>query len=197
MLFSHLRTLRHAPHHEFFEGGAWDTYSLTPAPSSAPPSGPQRLAESPQPRWSSFSGVQHRPRTGSYRERVEELEGLSVLASIPGLKLDRLPRYATTMSIPAPTITSRRGPSGSTDTPWNVSVISLTQPFCPRPRVPQLVRSCWSSSSSRSLCYYLSPPMTGSQLPSTTHFHFHQRGDRYGSDYRLHSPAVVDFPGRP
>jgi len=22
--------LRHAPHHEFFEGGAWDTYSLTP-----------------------------------------------------------------------------------------------------------------------------------------------------------------------
>ncbi|WP_304024341.1 hypothetical protein [Rothia mucilaginosa] len=29
MLFSHLRTLRHAPHHEFFEGGAWDTYSLT------------------------------------------------------------------------------------------------------------------------------------------------------------------------
>lgn len=51
-------------------------------------SGSQNLLN---PRWSSFSGVQHRPRTGSYRERVEELEGLSVLASIPGLKLDRLP----------------------------------------------------------------------------------------------------------
>ena len=47
------------------------------------------------PRWSSLSGIQHKYRPGehneSYRERIEELEGLSVLASVPGLKLDRLP----------------------------------------------------------------------------------------------------------
>lgn len=54
-----------------------------------------RTAQHLNRRWSSLSGDQLSPHEkehrSSYRERLEQLEGLSVLSTVPGIKLDRLP----------------------------------------------------------------------------------------------------------
>ena len=154
------------------------------------------------PRWSSLSGIQHKYRPGehneSYRERIEELEGLSVLASVPGLKLDRLPALRDRHEHSG----TRRQPKG----PLGFNRYTLE-------RFRDFIDATVLSSPSRTaigafllvIIFFtlaLFQRWAAGPLPPCL-LYLYQRGNRYGSDHRLHRRAVVnlrtghDFGGLP
>ena len=170
------------------------------APSSTPLSQPQRLAESSQPPLELPQRYSAKYRAGehheSYRERIEEFEGLGVLASVLVSNWTGCPRSATVTSTPVPAV-SRRVLGFNRYTlehfrdfiDANHSILALAYRAIGAFLLVivfftlALLLPISSNDGSRPL-----PPRL---------LYLYQRGDRYGSNHRLHSPAVVEPSGRP